>query len=119
MPQAFQFENLVRGKRILVVDDEKYILDFFVEVFHSFPMQVDTANDGRAAMQKMQVVEYDLIITDFKMPQMSGKDLFDWIKEKTSFSQSNNFCYRRHRQSRHPIILRRKSQPLSSQTIQN
>jgi two-component system, NtrC family, sensor kinase len=80
MPQSLQFEILVRGKRILVVDDEKYILDFFVEVFHSFPMQVDTANDGRAAMQKMQLVEYDLIITDFKMPHMSGKDLFDWIK---------------------------------------
>ena len=33
MPQALQFEKLVRGKRILVVDDEKYILDFFVEIF--------------------------------------------------------------------------------------
>ncbi|MBP1602266.1 MAG: multi-sensor hybrid histidine kinase, partial [Acidobacteria bacterium] len=29
-PQGLHFENLVRGKRILVVDDEKYILDFFV-----------------------------------------------------------------------------------------
>jgi two-component system NtrC family sensor kinase len=45
-------------------------------------MQVDTAHDGRAAMQKIQVAEYDLIITDFKMPHMSGKDLFDWIKQK-------------------------------------
>ncbi len=82
MPQSLQFENLVRGKRILVVDDEKYILDFFVEVFHSFPMQVDTAGDGSAAMQKMQIREYDLVITDFKMPQMSGRDLFDWIQQK-------------------------------------
>ena len=81
MPQALQFENLVRGKRILVVDDEKYILDFFVEVFHRFPMQVDTASDGRAAMQKMLTTEYDLIMSDFKMPQMSGKELYGWIKE--------------------------------------
>ncbi len=81
MPQALQFENLVRGKRILVVDDEKYILDFFVEVFQPFPMQVDTASNGRAAMQKMMAAEYDLIISDFKMPQMSGKELYGWIKE--------------------------------------
>ncbi len=81
MPQSLQFENLVRDKRILVVDDEKYILDFFVEVFLSFPMKVDTASDGRAAMKKMQVFDYDLIITDFKMPQMSGRDLFDWIRK--------------------------------------
>jgi len=81
MPQALQFENLVRDKRILVVDDEKYILDFFVEVFHTLPVFVDTAGDGRIAMQKMQDVEYDLIVSDFKMPQMSGRDLFNWIKD--------------------------------------
>jgi len=81
MPQALQFENLVRGKRILVVDDEKYILDFFVEVFHRFPMQVDTASNGRAAMQKILTAEYDLIVSDFKMPQMSGKELYSWIRE--------------------------------------
>jgi two-component system, NtrC family, sensor kinase len=81
MPQAMQFENLIRGKRILVVDDEKYILDFFVEVFRAFPMLVDTAGNGRIAMKKMQNEDYDIVVTDFKMPQMSGKDLFDWIKE--------------------------------------
>jgi two-component system NtrC family sensor kinase len=80
MPQALQFENLVRNKRILVVDDEKYILDFFVEVFQMFPMHVETAANGRVAMEKMRATDYDLIITDFKMPQMSGKELFDWIK---------------------------------------
>ncbi len=80
-PEVMQFENVVRDKRILVVDDEKYILDFFVEVFRSLPLRVDTANDGRAAMEKMLATEYDLIITDFKMPQMSGRELFTWIKE--------------------------------------
>jgi len=81
-PQGEGFEQLVRGKRILVVDDEQYILDFFVEVFHSLPKLVDTANDGHAAMERMKASEYDLIITDFKMPQMSGRDLYKWIKEQ-------------------------------------
>jgi two-component system NtrC family sensor kinase len=81
LPPALQFDNLVRGKRILVVDDEQYILDFFVEVFHTLPMVVDTASDGRVAMKKMQSNDYDLIVTDFKMPQMSGRDLFNWIKD--------------------------------------
>jgi CheY-like chemotaxis protein len=82
MPQALHFENLVRGKRALVVDDEKYILDFFVEVFRLFPMDVDTANDGREAMEKLLAREYDLVVTDFKMPQMSGRELFHWIKQQ-------------------------------------
>jgi two-component system NtrC family sensor kinase len=82
LPQALQFDNLVRNKRILIVDDEKYILDFFIEIFKMFPMQVATAGDGRAAMEMLANNEYDLIITDFKMPQMSGRELYQWIQEK-------------------------------------
>jgi two-component system NtrC family sensor kinase len=81
IPLGLQFENLIRDKRILVVDDERYILDFFVEIFQSIPRYVDTANNGRAAMEKIRVKSYDLVITDFKMPLMSGRELFGWIKE--------------------------------------
>jgi len=82
MPQTLQFDNLVRDKRILIVDDERYILDFFIEIFKMFPMQVDTADDGRVAMDKLTKNDYDLIITDFKMPQMNGRELFQWIKQE-------------------------------------
>lgn len=81
MPPASEFDNVIRNKRILIVDDEKYILDFFIEIFRSFPMTVDTAADGRAAMQKLIENDYDLVITDFKMPQMSGRELFQWIRK--------------------------------------
>jgi two-component system NtrC family sensor kinase len=81
MPQALQFENVIRGKRALVVDDENYILDFFIEVFETLPMVVDTASDGLIALQKIRSAQYDLIISDFKMPQMGGKELYRWIKE--------------------------------------
>jgi two-component system NtrC family sensor kinase len=82
LPEGSQFENLIRGKKILVVDDEKYILDFFIEVFQPLPVEVDTARDGRAAMAKLQEHDYDLIVSDFKMPQMSGRELFHWIQEE-------------------------------------
>ena len=82
LPKAIHFENLVRNKRILVVDDEKYILDFFVEVFRMFPMEVDTADDGKVAMERILVKDYDIVFTDFKMPNMSGKELFRWIKNQ-------------------------------------
>jgi two-component system, NtrC family, sensor kinase len=78
-PRDQALEKLVQGKHALVVDDEKYILDFFTEVFQIFPMRVDTARNGRLALEKILVNDYDLIITDYKMPQMGGKDLFHWI----------------------------------------
>jgi two-component system NtrC family sensor kinase len=80
-PAAPLFENLVRGKRILVVDDEDYILDFFVALFQDLPAFVDTASNGRVAMRKMTAGHYDLILTDFRMPQMGGRELFEWIRE--------------------------------------
>jgi len=83
-PQAHQFEKLVHDKRILIVDDEQYILDFFLEIFRPYPMTVDTVGDGRAAMGKLVENDYDLVITDFKMPQMNGQELYHWIKDKRS-----------------------------------
>ncbi len=80
VPAALQFESLISGKRLLVVDDEKYILDFFIEVFRPYPITVDTASNGRAAMEMIEANDYDLVVTDFRMPQMSGRDLFEWIK---------------------------------------
>jgi two-component system, NtrC family, sensor kinase len=82
LPHAPQFEQLIRNKRILIVDDEQYILEFFVEIFRPYPMKADTAGNGKAAMEMLIRNEYDLVITDFKMPQMGGRELFEWIKEK-------------------------------------
>ncbi len=75
------FDSLVSSKRVLVVDDEKYILDFLTQVFQGMKMQVDTADNGRAAMNKMAENDYDLIVSDFRMPQIGGKELFNWIKD--------------------------------------
>jgi len=76
-----RFNDMARAKKILMVDDEKYILDFLIEVFRLLPFTVDTATDSRTALNKIQSCEYDLVITDYKMPQMSGGDLFNWVKE--------------------------------------
>ena len=80
-PDEQRFKDMANIKRILMVDDEKYILDFLVEVFRLLPFTVDTATNSRTALNKIQSCEYDLIITDYKMPQMNGGDLFTWLKE--------------------------------------
>ena len=80
-PDEQRFKDMRSVKKILMVDDEKYILDFLVEVFRLLPFAVDTATNSRTALNKIQSCEYDLVITDYKMPQMSGGDLFNWVKE--------------------------------------
>jgi len=80
-PDEQKFEDMERVKKILVVDDEEYILEFLVEVFRLLPFAVDTAADSQRALNKIQSCEYDLIITDYKMPHMNGGDLYKWVKE--------------------------------------
>ncbi len=81
-PPATQFDSVLRDKRMLVVDDEEYILDFFVEVFRTLPVTLDTASNGHQAMEMLAATDYDVIITDFKMPQMGGRDLYRWVKSE-------------------------------------
>lgn len=58
--------------RILVVDDEQAVRDLLSKTLTMADYDVDAADDGPSAIEKMRSVEYDLLITDLKMPGMDG-----------------------------------------------
>jgi CheY-like chemotaxis protein len=62
--------------RILIVDDEPSILDLMIDILATLGHQVDTAVNGKEAARKIEAGHYDLIITDIRMPQMDGIDLY-------------------------------------------
>lgn len=64
--------------RVLLVDDEEDVREVLHEYLTGFGMEVDDANDGDIALKKLASKRYDLLITDLKMPHMSGEIL---IKE--------------------------------------
>jgi response regulator RpfG family c-di-GMP phosphodiesterase len=65
-------ENL----KILVVDDEKSILDIFQKYFESTTnYQVLTANDGLEALEIIEAEEIDCCFTDLSMPRLDGLEL--------------------------------------------
>ena len=59
-------------KRVLVVDDESSIRDLLEKTLTMSDYDVDTAPDGRSAIERMRLHPYDLLITDLKMPGMDG-----------------------------------------------
>lgn len=63
-----------RPQRVLVVDDEVDILDSVKSLIESATenVEVTTAGSGPAALEKMASSSFDLILTDYKMPQMNG-----------------------------------------------
>ena len=64
---------------ILIVDDEKYIVSGLEEAFQDEGYSVLTAYDGKEAWAKVNSNDVDLVVTDLRMPVMSGDELVEKI----------------------------------------
>ncbi|NOT80354.1 MAG: response regulator [Bacteriovoracaceae bacterium] len=79
-------------KRLLIVDDEKIILDLLQDLLTLEGYIVSTACNGLQGLEKFNESRPDLVMTDMMMPLMNGRDL---IKEIRKNPVNNNI----------PIIL--------------
>jgi two-component system, cell cycle response regulator CpdR len=66
--------------RILVVDDESTVRDTIKMLLQFEGHDVETAESGRDALAIIQKEKFDLILTDFAMPVMTGEELATAIK---------------------------------------
>jgi DNA-binding response OmpR family regulator len=62
-------------QRILIVDDDEDIRRLDLEALAGAGYKVDGAADGVAAWDVIQLNRYDLLVTDYNMPRMSGVEL--------------------------------------------
>jgi len=58
--------------RVLVADDEPSVRELLAKTLALAEYDVDVAIDGRAAVERLRVLPYDLLITDLKMPGADG-----------------------------------------------
>ena len=70
----------IQGRRALVVDDEAFLLECLVDALQAWGMIVTAASRGDEAIQRLEEGSFDLIVSDIRMPGLSGVDLFDWLK---------------------------------------
>jgi response regulator RpfG family c-di-GMP phosphodiesterase len=69
--------------RILVVDDEQVIREILADFLSMEGFWVRTAEDGSAALLELSRNQYDLVLSDLKMPVMGGLELLKAISEHT------------------------------------
>jgi two-component system, NtrC family, sensor kinase len=77
------------GRKILVVDDEEDILIFVDEILRRAGYAIQTATDGQSALRHLGRERFDLIISDWKMPGMSGQQLYQRLLETDPKSAEN------------------------------
>ena len=70
------------GKRILVVDDERLVLQFLGEMLGADHHTVDTVSDGTQALEVLRRTSYDLILSDVRMPYLDGPGLYRALERR-------------------------------------
>ena len=74
-------ENNSPRERILVVDDDPGIIDFFAHVLESENCRFVSALTGQGAIQKVEQQSFDLIYLDLNLPDISGPETLKAIRQ--------------------------------------
>jgi PAS domain S-box-containing protein len=72
----------LKGAKALVVDDETFLLECLVDALGTWGLEVTACTRGEEAIEKLEAGAFDVIVSDIRMPGLSGMDLFDWLKAK-------------------------------------
>jgi len=68
--------------KILVVDDNQLLCQIACEILENEGYKTVSVNSAEAALQALQHEEFDLVVTDFRMPGMNGLELAQAIRQK-------------------------------------
>lgn len=67
--------------KVLVVDDDQVLQGSVKQALEYHHFFVDTANNGREALNKVTTGQYDLVVMDVNMPEMTGIEALEQIKK--------------------------------------
>ena len=76
------FSAPIELKRILVVDDDEFILEILEKIVHREGFEVASVLSAKEALQKLENGNFDAVISDIVMPDMDGIELLKEVKEK-------------------------------------
>ena len=64
-----------RGQRVLLVEDDPELRSSLTGVLEGLSFEVDSAADGLVASQKIKENVYDILLTDLRLPEVSGEEV--------------------------------------------
>jgi len=70
------------GKKILIVDDNPNMSSLLSEMLEVFDYESVRASGGAQALQELEKGAFSMVITDMRMPNMSGMELVQEVKNR-------------------------------------
>jgi CheY-like chemotaxis protein len=77
-------DPILSNAHILVADDEPNIRTTIRDILHKYHAEVTIASNGGEAIEKIEQADFDLILSDIKMPDKTGYDVFAAARQKSS-----------------------------------
>jgi PAS domain S-box-containing protein len=78
--EATPVEQGPKGLSILIVDDEPGVADMLTDILNGDGHRTDTAANGRDALALLETEEFDIVLSDMRMPTMDGPALFSYLQ---------------------------------------
>jgi len=75
---------LEQKKRILIVDDDRDILESLQMLLKAKGYEIETAETGKEALDKFRTPSFDLALLDVKLPDMEGTEVLARIQSSSS-----------------------------------
>ncbi len=69
---------------ILVIDDEPLVVALMTDILGLEGYEVETAKNGREALEKIAARSYDVILSDLRMPELDGVGLYRALEKQHS-----------------------------------
>lgn len=81
VPETHTTDPVIGGKRILIADDEATIRETIAEVLFKSGAITVIADDGDTAIAMIRTQHFDLVLSDIKMPNRNGYEVFSTVKD--------------------------------------
>jgi signal transduction histidine kinase len=78
-------------KRVLVVDDDEFVTELFLEVLKERGYQVETVNDGKKAVERIIESKPDILFLDLMMPTVNGFDVLEAMDRDPALRKTRVF----------------------------
>jgi signal transduction histidine kinase/CheY-like chemotaxis protein/HAMP domain-containing protein len=85
-PETLPSLEAIRGRRVLIVDDEREIAELIAGQLTPLGVEADIATRGTQALEMLRTSEYDAVTLDVLMPEMGGLDVLARIREDARVS---------------------------------
>jgi signal transduction histidine kinase/CheY-like chemotaxis protein len=81
-------KNNLSGQMVLIADDEEFNRKLLIAIFKQYNINYKEANDGAEAYKLLNEIPFNIILMDFRMPEMNGPEVSIKIKKENGLNKN-------------------------------